>query len=240
MHLPLNIKIYLTLRRAVKALTPEGKTALASFLQSQKRQEGYCGPGGQVEPYYTQFGKLIESALAGHLFPRMSPLAVAFEENSEENDNSIYHIFFRFLNDEMRLRRPAGERIKDGLAQFRTPSGGYVHSTNRPEAATNATCAALTMLKQTGLQDEQSLQWLMDRQDETGGFRATADAPIPDILSTGVAMFTLHLYNREPKVGVTDFVLAHTLPTGGIAPTIFDEYSDVEYIFYGLLALGSR
>ena len=35
------------------------------------------------------------------------------------------------------------------------------------------------------------------------------------------------------------FVQAHWLESGGFAPTLLDDYSDVEYVFYGLLALGS-
>jgi hypothetical protein len=74
-------------------------------------------------------------------------------------------------------------------------------------------------------------------------------ALVPDILSTAVALFTLRLIgkatgrraksgNERPK-SAARFIEAHWLDMGSFAPTLLDEYSDVEYLFYGLLALGS-
>ncbi len=112
--------------------------------------------------------------------------------------------------------------------------------TNLPPArTTNAACCILAMQYQTrSLPDPDLLIWLHERQDESGGFRATDQAPIPDLLSTAVALFTLRLLGAEFK-DASDFIRAHWLDNGGFAPTIFDNYSDVEYVFYGLLALGS-
>ena len=82
------------------------------------------------------------------------------------------------------------------------------------------------------------VKWLLQRQDETGGFYASEQAPIPDLLSTAVALFTLHLIGVKAK-NATQFIQAHLLDNGGFAPTLYDDYSDVEYVFYGLLALGN-
>ena len=98
--------------------------------------------------------------------------------------------------------------------------------------------------------DPDLLAWLHERQDESGGFRATDEAPVPDLLSTAVALFTLRLLGTEYNCPLTivhcpllrdasDFIHAHWLDSGGFTPTVFDNYSDVEYVFYGLLALGS-
>ena len=95
------------------------------------------------------------------------------------------------------------------------------------------------MQYQTDIQpDPNLLSWLQSRQDDTGGFHAADEAPIPDLLSTAVALFTLRLVGTEPR-DASDFIRAHWLDNGGFAPTILDDYSDVEYVFYGLLALGS-
>jgi hypothetical protein len=82
------------------------------------------------------------------------------------------------------------------------------------------------------------IEWLQQRQDATGGFHATDQAPVPDLLSTAVALFTLRLVGAEAR-DASDFIHAHWLDNGGFAPTIFDDYSDVEYVFYGILALGA-
>lgn len=249
MKLPLSIQIGLTLRRAVNALSPEGRGAIAGFVMSQKRENGYCGAGGQVEPYYTQFGELLESMLMPNLLwggmKTLVPLMKrGFHVHSpaapKQEREVLYDLFFRFINDELRWKRPCKNVLEVQLQPYRMKQGGFVHAADRPEASTNATCSALTMLHQVGIQDGASVSWLQDLQDETGGFRATADAPIPDLLSTGVAAFTLTLLGIKPRVPVTDFVESHWLENGGFAPTLLDEYSDVEYVFYGLLALGAQ
>ena len=61
---------------------------------------------------------------------------------------------------------------------------------------------------------------------------------MPDLLSTAVALFTLWLIGEHPQSG-SRFIEAHWLDMGSFAPTLLDDYSDVEYLFYGLLALGS-
>lgn len=241
MKWPLLIQVWFTLRRAVKALHPEARAAVPAFVLSQKRANGYCGAGGQVEPYYTQFGVLLENVFSSsllHAARNLVPLAgKGFHVMCQKDD--VYSLFFGFLNREMRMNRPCSREVEAVLQPFRHTAGGYVHALGRPEPGTNATCAALAMLHQTGTNDKASLQWLLDRQDETGGFRASSDAPMPDLLSTGVAMFALHLCGVKPRVPVADFVDSHWLANGGFAPTLLDDYSDVEYVFYGLLALGS-
>ena len=86
--------------------------------------------------------------------------------------------------------------------------------------------------------DKEMVKWLRARQDETGGFYASEMSPIPDLLSTAVALFTLLLIGDETQ-SAKRFIEAHWLDIGSFAPTLLDDYSDVEYLFYGLLALGS-
>ena len=105
---------------------------------------------------------------------------------------------------------------------------------------TNAVCCVLAMQHQMDEPLERKfVEWLQQRQDESGGFFANEQAPTPDMLSTAVALFTLHLIGVDVQ-DATPFIQAHWLDNGGFAPTLYDEYSDVEYVFYGLLALGSR
>ena len=80
---------------------------------------------------------------------------------------------------------------------------------------------------------------LLAMQDETGGFRAHAGAPFPDLLSTSVAVFALHLHHIAPRYDVKPFIEAHWQDDGCFAASLLDGFGDVEYEFYGLLALGS-
>ena len=103
---------------------------------------------------------------------------------------------------------------------------------------TTGACCVLAMQWQTGKSlDRACVDWLRLRQDTSGGFYANQQAPIPDLLSTAAALFTLRLTGVEAK-DATQFVQAHWLERGGFAPTLYDNYTDVEYVFYGLLALG--
>ncbi|KAA6313583.1 hypothetical protein EZS27_035667, partial [termite gut metagenome] len=63
--------------------------------------------------------------------------------------------------------------------------------------------------------------------------------PLPDILTTATALFVLRCYGVEPRIRPDSFIEAHWLESGGFSPTILEEISDIEYTFYGLLALGT-
>jgi hypothetical protein len=59
------------------------------------------------------------------------------------------------------------------------------------------------------------------------------------LLSTATALFALRCYGVEPRYSAVDFIEGHWLDDGGFAATLLDDESDVEYLFYGLLALGT-
>ena len=105
--------------------------------------------------------------------------------------------------------------------------------------ATNATAAALMVVGQSEGYDVARVSPLLQAQEPSGGFRATGVAPIPDLLSTATALFVIDCYGAKPRYEAADFVEAHWLESGGFAATLLDEKSDVEYLFYGLLALGT-
>jgi len=74
-----------------------------------------------------------------------------------------------------------------------------------------------------------------------GGFAAIQKAPVPDLLSTAVALYSLHFIDTDLKdikpdclTFVDDLYL-----NGGFRATEMDFDIDIEYTFYGLLALGS-
>jgi prenyltransferase beta subunit len=74
-----------------------------------------------------------------------------------------------------------------------------------------------------------------------GGFVALPKAPIPDLLSTAVALYALHfidsdLTNIKPEC--LNFIDGLYL-NGGFRATDLDFDIDIEYTFYGLLALGT-
>lgn len=128
---------------------------------------------------------------------------------------------------------------KVSLEQYRTSDGGYANIRCAESMATNATAAALMVAGQCEGYDLERVRPLVAMQHESGGFKASMVAPVPDLLSTATALFVLDCYGVQPRYDSSDFVEAHWLANGGFAATLLDDRSDVEYLFYGLLALGT-
>lgn len=201
-------------------MTPEAQRAVQTFVASQKTAHGYMNAGGHEDAYYQQFGEVLEAVFTPR---KLLTTNIRLTVQESRHKDTVYGRFFDFLNDEMTLGK-RGKRIALNVPKLMT---------------TNAVCCILAMQHQMGLQsDATDVEWLQKRQDETGGFYASEQAPIPDLLSTAVALFTLRLLEIHVK-DATPFIQAHGLDNGGFAPTLYDDYSDVEYVFYGLLALGS-
>lgn len=215
MKIPLMVKVYFRLRKGWKRLNKDAQQQVRQYLLSQRRADGYLNAGGQVDAYYTQFGRVLEFVtLKGICNPRLKALVV----KESMGRDTIYGQFFAFLSGDSYII-PQTSDIK--------------HLTS------TAACCILAMQHQNGeALDTTLISWLKERQDETGGFRASEVSPVPDLLSTAVALFTLRLIGEHPQ-SASRFIEAHWLDMGSFAPTLLDEYSDVEYLFYGLLALGS-
>lgn len=207
-------------------MTPDAQRAMRIFVASQKTAHGYMNAGGHEDAYYGQFGQVLEAVFSPF---RLPATGIHLSVPESRKQDTVYGRFFVFLEQEM--------KFSTRCAKFRDKSFCAL-PTSLSGSTTNAVCCVLAMQHQMGMQsDETYVKWLQQRQDESGGFRASEEAPIPDLLSTAVALFTLRLLGAT--VGdAMPFVQAHWLESGGFAPTLLDDYSDVEYIFYGLLALG--
>ncbi|MBP5425448.1 MAG: hypothetical protein J6Y33_05170 [Prevotella sp.] len=228
MKTPLLYKVYRALLRGWKRMTPEAQRALQAFVASQQTDGGYMNAGGRVDAYYSQFGRVLEAVFSPRRLLGM-PIRLTVQESRHKD--TIYGQFFDFLEDELHMKWNQGDRSLDS-----DQNHGPVPLIPQ---TTNAVCCLLSMQHQkSATPNPDLLVWLQSRQDETGGFYATDVSPIPDLLSTAIALFTLRLVGTEAH-DATDFIHAHWLDNGGFAPTILDDYSDVEYVFYGLLALGS-
>ena len=126
------------------------------------------------------------------------------------------------------------------LTPYSIDGGGYAN-TRHGTPSTNATAAALMVAGQSeGYTSTRDAEWLRDEQKPSGGWCAEKDTPLPDLLSTATALFALHCYGIKPRYSATDFIEGHWLDNGGFAATLLDDESDVEYLFYGLLALGTQ
>jgi hypothetical protein len=146
------------------------------------------------------------------------------------------------LMEDMRRQIDGRQEIVESLHAYRTPGGGYSNRPGGSSATVNATAAALSVVGQLagyGDRSAEDVRRLLAMQDESGGFCANGQTPLPDMLSTATALFVLKRYGVMPRVEPAPFIEAHWLESGGFAPTLAEENSDMEYTFYGLLALGT-
>jgi len=74
-----------------------------------------------------------------------------------------------------------------------------------------------------------------------GGFAALHQTPTEDLLSTAVALYALHFTDSDTRLIKPDCLgyVDSLFRDGGFRSTESDVEIDIEYTFYGLLALGS-
>jgi prenyltransferase beta subunit len=137
---------------------------------------------------------------------------------------------------------PQPDRVARALAGLRAYDGGYSNLPGETHGITTVTAAAVSALKTLGFTPDPLLgMWLLDRCHASGGFMATAAAPIPDLLSTATGLHALAALH-VPLSGVyepcLDFVDSLWTNRGGFYASWVDDELDCEYTYYGLLALG--
>lgn len=102
--------------------------------------------------------------------------------------------------------------------------------------------AAYTVLQKSFRKNVDELKSsLLSFHEDNGGFKAVRNAPVTDLLSTAVALYALRYAAhdlRTIKPGCLDYVDS-LFTDGGFGGNALDTEPDIEYTFYGLLALGS-
>jgi len=101
--------------------------------------------------------------------------------------------------------------------------------------------ATAVLLGTTGNKKPETVDILKTFYRENGGFAALLKAPSEDLLSTGVALYALHFLDADLRLIKPDCLtfVDDLYDNGGFRATSYDSITDVEYTFYGLLALGS-
>lgn len=175
---------------------------------------------------------------ASSLFPTAPKELQAFAEVPHNDRQSPYSQFLWLSLLEDTGRKPIAADFD--LSPYQVESGGYRNTVDGLTATTNATAAALAIKGQLeGYKTNPDVAFLRELQDPSGGFAAAEASPLPDLLSTATSLFVLNGYGVKPKYPIQDFIEAHWLDSGGFSATLLEDKSDVEYTFYGLLALGA-
>ncbi|MES2707897.1 MAG: prenyltransferase/squalene oxidase repeat-containing protein [Verrucomicrobiota bacterium] len=143
---------------------------------------------------------------------------------------------------DLKAELPGTGQLHACLQSLRTSDGGYANEPGLPFGSTPATAAALSLhrhLRRTP--DPAAGQWLLAQLHPGGGFKAMPAAPLPDLLSTAVALHGLdgmQVSFAPYKEALLDYIDTLWSAEGGFHGHWADDALDVEYTYYGLLALG--
>jgi prenyltransferase beta subunit len=142
------------------------------------------------------------------------------------------------------LQEPVPEpaRIAGSLDALRSKDGAFANERNLPVGSTTATAGVVSLYRHLGVPLPARVGgWLLGRAHPDGGFLATPRAPLPDLLSTATALHALAglAVDFSPlREALLDFIDTLWSAEGGFHGHWADDFLDVEYTSYGLLALG--
>jgi prenyltransferase beta subunit len=166
-----------------------------------------------------------------------------YAQEPGEKDGTIYGCFLALgAYQDLGRDLPDVPGVVNCVNRLRAEDGGYANQLDVPLGLTPSTAAAVTLLRQYHQPIPDGIaEWLLSRHAADGGFFATPMTPMPDLLSTATALHALAGLHadldpiREPCL---DFIDTLWTSQGGFYGTWNDDTLDVEYTYYGLLALG--
>lgn len=159
-------------------------------------------------------------------------------------ETSAYHTFLGALACEMlEAPFPEPEKAVAEIEKLKRPDGGYADLASGAEGQTNASAAAIAFLVMQGAMtspDAAAVDFLLGMQAPEGGFKACADAPESDLLSTFTALVTLFALDGMKRVDLgaaVRWIGRLAGEEGGFRAALSDDEPDIEYTYYGLGAL---
>ncbi len=168
-----------------------------------------------------------------------------FASREDEEHGSAYAAFLALgaLQD-LGAPLPAAAAVLGALERLRASDGGYANQPGAATGSTPATVSAVMVQHAYGRSaDAATARWLQERQQlPAGGFLVHPQAPLGDLLSTATALHALACLEcalPAPRIeAALDFVDSLWTNQGSFHGHWAEEELDVEYTYYGLLALG--
>jgi prenyltransferase beta subunit len=166
-----------------------------------------------------------------------------FVNTESEKTSSAYSSFVATaLYQDIQIEIPEPKRLIDCINLLKTSSGGFNNEPSATAASTTATAAAITTLHHLNATvTRDSIDFLSAQLTPAGGFLASPNTPIPDLLSTATALHAMAAVS-EPIDDIAelclDFIDSLWSPQGAFYGNWADNTLDTEYTFYGLLAIG--
>jgi hypothetical protein len=258
------------IRRSLKVLDPSAVNSIKDFVESKHIQSGgFSDKAGKPDLYYTLFGYFLADAL--ELKDLLPSLGNYVEKEISNNNIEGVHLhcaailssslglerfprkFFRGKlrkSLEMQLNRNnpyyvflnlmSSYHIRDYIGIFLISR--KLKRLNIGVSLPGPVLAALLVLQKSFNKPVNDIEkYLMSFYNTAGGFKATQAAPVPDLLSTAVALYALGFSGYDLRMIKPDCLnfTDSLFMEGGFGSNYLDPEPDIEYTFYGLLALGS-
>ncbi len=234
---------------------------------SQAQSGGFKDRAGNPDLYYTLFGWFVADALGMKQECSLVWPYVSREISLKEPEGVNLHCaaVLSAVNGQAKsfrksfgakLRQSAGMKDQKLYGSFLSLMSFYylrdfrglfrIRQSLRPVTGNDTlpcpvTAASLVLSKSFREPVDKLINVLMLYYDGKGGFRATHSTQLADLLSTAVALYALWFAGydlREIRPDSLDFTDS-LFRDGGFSGHPLDPDPDIEYTFYGLLALGS-
>lgn len=189
----------------------------------------------------------MPSGLSGQILGRMEHFRKAdggYDGGGSMTHGTAYGAFVALgAYEDLESRPPHILDLMHSLTGLKSTDGVWSNAPGQAAGALNATAGSVVLLHQFGLPvNRQVGDWLLAQEAPKGGFLAVPGAPIPDLLSTATALHALSCIGFRISSDVhercLDFIDTLWSAEGGFHGHWADDFLDVEYTFYGLLALG--
>lgn len=138
---------------------------------------------------------------------------------------------------------PSEEGIISCLDSLFSDDGAWSNDVDFPVPNVPSTAAAVAVCRNMRRPiTDTTTNWILScYHPASGGFLAFPDAPMPDLLTTAVALHTLDAMQapfEAIRENCLDFIDSLWSAEGGFHGNWSDDQLDIEYTYYGLLALG--
>lgn len=166
-----------------------------------------------------------------------------FHHLAEQGQSSAYGCFLALgVHEDLDTPLEKPQEVLTFLDGLRANSGGYFNERSVPAVSIPATAAAVVTRHLLGEKENGSaFEWMFTVR-HGGGFLVLPMAPVADLLSTAVALFACSVCGAEiAAIRADSRAFVDSLwdaSNGGFHPNRLDAWSDCEYTFYGMMALG--
>lgn len=170
-----------------------------------------------------------------------------FSPKADSQRGTAYGAFLALgAFQDLQVEFPEPLRLVQSLKFLETKDGAWtnerVADQQMPVGSTNATAAVVAVLRNLEMPiDARVGEWLLARVHAEGGATAAPATPMPDLLSTATALHALsglQIPIKPLQDSILDYIDTLWTNTGSFHGNWTEETLDVEYTFYGLLALG--